>query len=77
MRKYRVIIMPREGLLDPQGRAVAEMLQDNGYSVGEVRVGKVVEIELPEDIDVNLLAQKYLINPLIEDYIVEEATPSS
>ncbi len=68
--------MPKEGLLDPQGRAVAEMLEDNGYSVGEIRVGKIVEIEVPEDTDIELLAEKYLINPLIEDFEVEEVTPS-
>jgi phosphoribosylformylglycinamidine synthase len=68
--------MPREGLLDPQGRAVGEMLEDNGYKVGEVRVGKVIELEIPEDVDAELLAQKYLINPLIEDFVIEEVAPS-
>ncbi len=72
MKRYRVVILPKEGLLDPQGRAVAEMLQDNGYSVGSVKVGKVVELELPEGVDIDSLARKFLINPLIEDYSVED-----
>lgn len=72
MRLVRVIIMPKEGLLDPQGRAVEEMLKDNGFNVKNVRVGKVVEMEVPEEVDIKLIVEKYIINPLIEDYEIEE-----
>ncbi len=72
MRLVRVIIMPKEGLLDPQGRAVEEMLRDNGFEVKNVRVGKVVEMEVPETVDIKLIVEKYIINPLIEDYEIEE-----
>lgn len=72
MRTVRIIIMPKDGLLDPQGRAVEEMLKDNGFSVKNVRVGKVVEMEVPEDANIRLIVEKYIINPLIEDYEIEE-----
>ena len=72
MRTVRIIIMPKDGLLDPQGRAVEEMLKDNGFSVKNVRVGKVVEMEVPEEANVKLIVEKYIINPLIEDYEIEE-----
>jgi len=72
MKKVRVLIRPRKGLLDPQGRAVQELLEDNGFSVGSVTVGKLVEIEIPEGEDVHRLVQKFIINPLIEDYEIEE-----
>ena len=72
MKLVRVIIMPKEGLLDPQGRAVEEMLKDNGFNVSNVKVGKVVEMEVPDDTDVKHIAEKYIINPLIEDYEIEE-----
>ena len=72
MRLVRIIIMPKEGLLDPQGRAVEEMLRDNGFEVRNVRVGKVVEMEIPETTDVKAIVEKYIINPLIEDYEIEE-----
>ncbi|WP_461830166.1 phosphoribosylformylglycinamidine synthase subunit PurS [Aquifex sp.] len=72
MRLVRVIIMPKEGLLDPQGRAVEEMLRDNGFNVRNVRVGKVIEMEVPEGVDLKLIVEKYIINPLIEDYEIEE-----
>ena len=72
MKFVRVIIMPKEGLLDPQGRAVEEMLKDNGFNVKNVRVGKVVEMEISEDLDIKHIVEKYIINPLIEDYEIEE-----
>jgi len=72
MKLVRVIIMPKEGLLDPQGRAVEEMLKENGFEVSNVRVGKVVELEVSEKTDLKKLVEKYLINPLIEDYEIEE-----
>ncbi len=72
MKKVRVIILPKEGLLDPQGRAVEEMLKDNGFNVSHVKVGKVVEMEVSEGTDLKRLVEKYIINPLIENYEIEE-----
>ncbi len=72
MKKVRVLITPKKGLLDPQGRAVQELLRDRGHNVGEVRVGKLLELEVPEGEDVHRLVQKFIINPLIEDYQIEE-----
>ena len=72
MKKVRVIILPKEGLLDPQGRAIEEMLKDNGFNVSHVKVGKVVEMEVSEGTDLKRLVEKYIINPLIENYEIEE-----
>ncbi len=72
MKKVRVLILPKEGLLDPQGRAVEEMLKDNGFKVENVRVGKVVEMEVEDNQDVSSIVDKYIINPLIEEYEIEE-----
>ncbi len=72
MKRVRVLIKPKEGLLDPQGRAVEEMLKDNGFEVRHVKVGKLVEMEVEEGADVKKLVEKFIINPLIEDYEIEE-----
>ncbi|WP_461832413.1 phosphoribosylformylglycinamidine synthase subunit PurS [Aquifex sp.] len=72
MKRIRVIILPKEGLLSPQGRAVEEMLKENGFEVSDVKVGKVVELSISENTDIKKLVEKYLINPLIEDYEIEE-----
>ncbi len=71
---FRVIITPKKGLLDPQGRAVEELLQEKGYKdVSHVRVGKVVLLEAPNEEEVHEIAKKILVNDLIEDYTVEKA----
>ncbi|HAV39816.1 MAG: phosphoribosylformylglycinamidine synthase subunit PurS [Aquificota bacterium] len=69
--RVRVLILPKKGLLDPEGRAVKEMLLDEGFPVKEVKVGKVVELELEKETDIKTMVEKYLINPLVEEYIVE------
>ncbi|RLJ71146.1 phosphoribosylformylglycinamidine synthase [Hydrogenivirga caldilitoris] len=72
MKRVRILIKPKEGLLDPQGRAVEEMLRDNGFNAQHVRVGKLVEMEVPKGEDVKSIVEKFIINPLIEDYEIEE-----
>ncbi|EDP75242.1 phosphoribosylformylglycinamidine synthase subunit PurS [Hydrogenivirga sp. 128-5-R1-1] len=72
MKKVRVLITPKEGLLDPQGRAVEEMLKDNGFKVRHVKVGKLVEMEVEEGEKVKEIVEKFILNPLIEDYEIEE-----
>lgn len=69
--RVRVLILPKKGLLDPEGRAVKEMLLDEGFPMKEVKVGKVVELELEKETDIKTMVEKYLINPLVEEYIVE------
>jgi len=70
---YRVIITPKEGLLDPQGRAVEELLKEKGYrAVSGVRVGKVVLLRAESEEQVHEIAKKVLVNDLIEDYAVEK-----
>ncbi|WP_448587592.1 phosphoribosylformylglycinamidine synthase subunit PurS [Thermocrinis sp.] len=69
--KVKVLITPKEGLLDPEGRAVKEVLEDNGYKVREVRVGKVIEMDVEDPSQVREMVEKFLYNPLIEEYMVE------
>ena len=69
---FKVLITPKKGLLDPQGRAVEELLQEKGYKgVSNVRVGKVVLLEAESEEQVHEIAKKVLVNDLIEDYTVE------
>ncbi len=69
---FRVLITPKRGLLDPQGRAVEELLQEKGYeNVKNVKVGKLVLLEAASEEEVHEIAKKVLVNDLIEDYTVE------
>ena len=67
--KARVLIRPKEGILDPQGKAVERALPALGFDgVGHVRVGRMVELEAESADELPGLCEKLLANPLIEDY---------
>jgi phosphoribosylformylglycinamidine synthase subunit PurS len=72
MAKARVLIRPKEGILDPQGKAVERALPALGFEgIEHVRVGRVVELEIDEPEALGELCEKLLANPLIEDYEIE------
>ena len=72
-----VLVRPKHGILDPQGQAVESSLRHLGFSVGEARVGRVVELELAIDdaaearAQVERMCEQLLANPLIESYEIE------
>ena len=73
MAKARVLIRPKEGILDPQGKAVERALPALGFEgVGHVRVGRMVELETDDPGRLPELCEKLLANPLIEDFEIEQ-----
>ena len=69
MTRARVLIRPKEGILDPQGQAVERALPALGFEgVAEVKVGRLIELEVEDPSRVDAMCQKLLANPLIEDY---------
>jgi phosphoribosylformylglycinamidine synthase subunit PurS len=72
--KTRVLIRPKEGILDPQGKAVERALPALGFDgVSHVRIGRMVELEAEEGTDLEALCEKLLANPLIEDFEITNA----
>ena len=76
--KVRVQVMLRPDVLDPQGKAIGNALAALGFDgIGEVRQGKLIELELAEtDPDrardqVEAMCKQLLANPVIEDYAIE------
>ena len=72
--RARVLIRPKEGILDPQGQTVARALPALGFEgVSDVRVGRLVEIEVADGDAgrIEEMCERLLANPLIEDYEVE------
>jgi phosphoribosylformylglycinamidine synthase PurS subunit len=70
--KARVLIRPKEGILDPQGKAVERALPALGFEgVSQVRVGRMIELETEEVDSLPALCEKLLANPLIEDYEIQ------
>ena len=69
--RARVLIRPKEGILDPQGQTVERALPALGFEgVSDVRIGRLVELEVPDLAEVEAMCEKLLANPLVEDYEV-------
>jgi len=67
--RARVLIRPKEGILDPQGITVERALPALGFSgVENVHVGRLVELDVEDESQLDSMCQKLLANPLIEDY---------
>jgi phosphoribosylformylglycinamidine synthase subunit PurS len=79
--KARIHVTLKNGVLDPQGKAIETALHGLGFSeAGNVRQGKVIELDLKGISDkaaaearVKEMCAKLLSNPVIEDYSVELA----
>ena len=70
--KAKVLIRPKEGILDPQGKAVERAMPALGFEdVSHVRVGRMVELEAANEEEIAALSEKLLANPLIEDFEIE------
>ena len=69
MPRVRVLVRPKEGILDPQGIAVERALPALGFDgVENVHVGRLIELDVGDVSQVDAMCQKLLANPLIEDY---------
>jgi phosphoribosylformylglycinamidine synthase PurS subunit len=69
-----VRVMPRAGLLDPQGLAVEHALSALGFSeAGAVRVGRAIELDVSASTrdEARQMCDKLLANPVTEDYLLE------
>lgn len=75
--KAIVHVMLKKGVLDPQGKAIGQALHGLGFAeVGNVRQGKVIEIELADaasEARLKDMCEKLLANTVIEDYRIELA----
>ncbi len=77
--KARIEVRLKPGILDPQGKAIGGALHGLGYEgLGEVRQGKLIEIDLPGATDraeaaarVEAMCRTLLANPVTEDFRVE------
>lgn len=76
--RVQVRIVPRGGLLDPQGNAITHALHALGFAgVGEVRVGKAIELRVDAvsaaaaETAAQAMCNQLLANPVIEDFTVE------
>ncbi|MGB6117190.1 MAG: phosphoribosylformylglycinamidine synthase subunit PurS [Mesorhizobium sp.] len=77
MIKARITVTLKNGVLDPQGKAIEGALSTLGFDgVGQVRQGKVFDVELSgsdkakAEAELNAMCEKLLANTVIENYSV-------
>jgi len=75
--KVRVIVTLKNGVLDPQGRAIHHALEGLGFTgVNDVRAGRVIELDVADattDEALDEMCRKLLANMVIENYRIEKA----
>ncbi|WP_436639624.1 phosphoribosylformylglycinamidine synthase subunit PurS [Microbaculum sp. FT89] len=78
MMKARVTVTLKNGVLDPQGKAIQHALSSLGFSgVEDVRQGKLIELELSGSdrekarAELEAMCEKLLANTVIENYSIE------
>ncbi len=76
--KAKIFITLKEGVLDPQGKAIAQSLTNLGFTgINDVRQGRLIEIEIDKDNkpsgfkEIDQMCQKLLANTVIENYKIE------
>jgi phosphoribosylformylglycinamidine synthase subunit PurS len=73
--KTRVYVTLKNGVLDPQGKAIHHALEGLGFEgVRDVRAGKLIELDLDEgvaDEEVEAMCRKLLANTVIENFRIE------
>ena len=73
--RARVLVRPKEGILDPQGQAVQRALPALGFAgVQNVHVGRLIELDVEDPSRLPEMCERLLANPLIEDWEIEEAS---
>ena len=74
--KTRVYVTLKNGVLDPQGKAIHHALEGLGFSgVNDVRAGKLIELDLEDGVgrdQVEAMCRKLLANTVIENFRIEE-----
>jgi phosphoribosylformylglycinamidine synthase PurS subunit len=75
--KIRVYVTLKNGVLDPQGKAIHHALEGLGFEgIKDVRAGKMIELEVDEgtsEADVEEMCRKLLANTVIENYRIERS----
>ena len=77
--KIKVIVTLKNGVLDPQGKAIQQTLNGMGHNnVNEIRQGKYFEIDINENVkekaekEVKQMCEKLLVNLIIEDFKIDK-----
>ena len=71
--RARILVRPKQGILDPEGQAVERALPALGFTgVSGVHVGRLIELDVEDASRLPEMCERLLANPLIEDYEIVE-----
>lgn len=74
--KINVFVTLKNGVLDPQGKAILHALESLDFSgVNDVRAGKLIELDVSDDVtddQIEAMCEKLLANTVIEDFEIEK-----
>ena len=78
--KIRVHVTLKNGVLDPQGKAIHHALEGLGFAgVNDVRAGKLIELDLADNVmdsEIEEMCRKLLANTVIENFRIEREAAS-
>lgn len=73
--KARIFVTLKNGVLDPQGKAIHHALEGLGFGgVNDVRAGKLIELDLADgtsDAEIEAMCSRLLANTVIENFKIE------
>ncbi len=75
--RARILVRPKEGILDPQGQAVERALPALGFDgVTNVHIGRLIELDVEDPTHLSEMCEQLLANPLVEEYEIVEQVGS-
>lgn len=73
--KVRIHVTLKNGVLDPQGKAIRHALEGLGFAgINDVRAGKLIELDVADEVsdaEIEKMCRKLLANVVIENYRIE------
>mgnify|MGYP003116899498 FL=1 len=76
--KIRIFVTLKNGVLDPQGKAIHHALENLDFKgVNDVRAGKLIELDVDNgttDADIEKMCEKLLANTVIENFEIQKLT---
>ena len=72
MRKYKITTKLRDGIKDIEGETIEQKLNQDEWSVKNIKVGQVFYLEDKHSTAVQVLCEKILVNTLLYDFEIED-----
>ena len=72
MRKYKITTKLRDGIKDIEGETIEQKLNQDEWSVKNIKVGQVFYLEAKHSTAVQVLCEKILVNTLLYDFEIED-----